>query len=97
MIQQIGYLMRTSAVYGSGKFGCANREKYCDRKPFHIPFQAEMLSVYLFRQFTIDWLNHIATKRAKQQGTQFGRCLMKKFHNIWVSAMPQVWAWRRLW
>ncbi len=69
MIQQIGYLMRTSAVYGSGKFGCANREKYCERKPFHIPFQAEMLSVYLFRQFTIDWLNHIAAKRAKQQGT----------------------------
>ena len=70
MIQQIGYLMRTTAVYGSGKFGCANREKYCKRAPFHIPFQAEMLSVYLFRQFTIDWLNHIAAQRAKQQNTQ---------------------------
>ncbi len=70
MIQEIGYLMRTTAVYGSGKFGCANREKYSKRPVFNSPFQVEMLSVYLFRWFTIDWVNHIAKQTAKKMGKQ---------------------------
>jgi hypothetical protein len=27
LLASVGYLMRTTAVYGSGKFGCADREK----------------------------------------------------------------------
>ena len=41
----VGYLMRTTAVYGSGKFGLADRERIADRPEFAAPFQAEMLTV----------------------------------------------------
>lgn len=62
-IQQVGYLMRTTAVYGSGKFGAADREKISDREETRGPFQAEMLSVYLTRTFVRDLVQHMA--RAK--------------------------------
>jgi len=63
-LQSVGYLMRTTAVYGSGKFGAADREKICQREEFSEPFQAEMMSVYLIRQFVRDLVNHMAAQQA---------------------------------
>ena len=59
-LNDVGYLMRTTAVYGSGKFGCADREKIAQRPEFHVSFQVEMLAVYLIRWFSIDLVNHMA-------------------------------------
>jgi hypothetical protein len=62
-IDAVGYLMRTTAVYGSGKFGAADREDICDRPELKAPFQAEMLSVWLTRAFTVDIAEHLARVR----------------------------------
>lgn len=62
-IDKVGYLMRTTAVYGSGKFGAADREKIANRPEVQAPFQAEMLSVFLTRTFVRDLVEHMA--RAK--------------------------------
>jgi hypothetical protein len=62
-IDAVGYLMRTTAVYGSGKFGAADREDICDRPELKAPFQAEMLSVWLTRAFTVDIAEHLARMR----------------------------------
>ncbi len=59
-IYDVGYLMRTTAVYGSGKFGAADREKTADRPELNAPFQTEMLSVYLTRTFVRDLVQHMA-------------------------------------
>jgi len=59
----VGYLMRTTAVYGSGKLGAADYEALSDRPEFSAPFQAEMLSVYLTRTFVRDLVNHLARAR----------------------------------
>ncbi|WP_209011006.1 hypothetical protein [Labrenzia sp. PHM005] len=59
-IADVGYLMRTTAVYGSGKFGAADRAKIAARPEMHVPFQAEMLSVYLTRTFVRDLVQHMA-------------------------------------
>jgi hypothetical protein len=63
MIESVGYLMRTTAVYGSGKFGAADRAMIADRPEMHVPFQAEMLSVYLIRWFVRDLVQHMADAR----------------------------------
>ena len=63
LLTSIGYLMRTTAVYGSGKFGCADREKISDRSEAKGSFMIEMLTVYLFRWFTIELVEYIANKR----------------------------------
>lgn len=60
MIDSVGYLMRTTAVYGSGKFGAADRDVIANRSEMHAPFQAEMLSVYLTRTFVRDLVQHMA-------------------------------------
>ncbi len=62
-VEAVGYLMRTTAVYGSGKFGAADRAAIADRPELSAPFQAEMLSVWLTRQFTVDIAEHLAAMR----------------------------------
>jgi hypothetical protein len=59
-IEPIGYLMRTSAVYGSGKFGAADRSTWADRPEFAGSFQPELLAVWLIRAFTIDMVEYMA-------------------------------------
>jgi len=60
---ETGYLMRTTAVYGSGKFGAADRTAIAARAELSAPFQAEMLSVWLTRAFTVDLVEHLAQAR----------------------------------
>jgi len=67
-IDAVGYLMRTTAVYGSGKLGAADREMIADRPEFTAPFQVEMLSVYLTRWFVTDLVQHMAEQRATAAG-----------------------------
>ena len=67
LADKVGYLMRTTAVYGNGKFGIADREQVIAHPALRGPFQAEMLTVWLIRTFTIDLAEHCA--RAKSPAT----------------------------
>ena len=59
MIREVGYLMRTTAVYGNGKFGIADRHLIDTRPGLEGPFAAEMLAVWLIRHFTHDLVEHV--------------------------------------
>jgi hypothetical protein len=60
LLGKVGYLYRTTAVYGSGKFGLADRFRIKNREEINGPFRLEMMLVYLVRQFTFDQVNHVA-------------------------------------
>tara|TARA_A100001015_G_scaffold311167_1_gene413885 strand:+ start:159 stop:1820 length:1662 start_codon:yes stop_codon:yes gene_type:complete len=60
LLSNVGYLYRTTAVYGSGKFGLADRFRIKDREEINGPFRLEMMLVYIVRQFTFDQVNHVA-------------------------------------
>ena len=64
LLYDVGYLYRTTAVYGSGKFGLADRIKIQDRGELKGPFRLEMMLVFLARQFTFDMVNHVAKMRS---------------------------------
>lgn len=66
----VGYLMRTTAVYGSGKFGAADRERIADRAELSEPFQAEMLSVWLTREFSCDLVEHLAAAKGGERSVR---------------------------
>jgi uncharacterized FlaG/YvyC family protein len=67
LLSSVGYLYRTTAVYGSGKFGLADRFRIKDREEIYGPFRLEMMLVYFVRQFTFDQVNHVAkTKNPKK-------------------------------
>lgn len=72
-INAVGYLMRTTAVYGSGKFGAA------DHPAGDAPFQKEMLTVYLIRAFTLDLVEHMAALRAPDTAVSLDSALRCQF------------------
>ena len=67
---EVGYLMRTTAVYGNGKFGISDRSRINWREEARNSFQIEMLTVYLIRLFTVDQLDHIAKCRAPDKAVK---------------------------
>lgn len=78
-VEDVGYLMRTTAVYGSGKFGAMDREVLCDRPELRGPFQSEMLTVYLIRAFVLDLVEHLALLRAPQTAIVLDPTLRRRF------------------
>jgi hypothetical protein len=59
-LAEVGYLYRTTAAYGSGKFGACDWDKIARHHPdLARPFSAEMLVCYLLRQFSLDQLHHM--------------------------------------
>ncbi|MBT8414162.1 MAG: hypothetical protein KJO30_07510, partial [Boseongicola sp.] len=78
-IQDVGYLMRTTAVYGSGKLGAADREWTSNREEFLAPFQIEMLTVYLIRAFVMDLVEHMARARAPETAVVLEPRLRRRF------------------
>ena len=64
MIESVGYLFRTTAVYGAGKFGAADRTQWRARPEFSGSFQPEMLAVWLIRAFSVDMVEHAARMKS---------------------------------
>ncbi len=77
-IEAVGYLMRTTAVYGSGKFGAADRAAIADRPELTGPFQAEMLSVWLTRSFTVDMVEHLAALRGGDSAVRLDESIRRR-------------------
>lgn len=78
-VEAVGYLMRTTAVYGSGKFGAADREQSSHRSECQGPFQIEMLSVFLTRAFVMDLVEHMAHLRAPETAVPLDPALRRRF------------------
>ncbi len=77
-LEAVGYLMRTTAVYGSGKLGAADREVIANRPEMQSPFQAEMLSVYLTRWFVRDLVEHMAQVRGGDRAARLDEGLARQ-------------------
>ena len=77
ILSKIGYLYRTTAVYGSGKFGLADRFRIKNREEICGPFRLEMMLVYLVRQFTFDQVNHISKSKNPKQAVELDKDLCR--------------------
>ncbi|NMT63176.1 protein kinase family protein [Marinobacter orientalis] len=63
-LTRVGYLYRTTAVYGNGKFGIADYARLQKNPDFNRPFSAQMFAVYLLRHFSIQQVEHLARSRS---------------------------------
>ena len=79
IVEDVGYLMRTTAVYGSGKLGAADRELIASRPECLPPFQIEMLTVYLIRAFVMDLVEHMAACRSPETAVPLDATLRRSF------------------
>lgn len=77
-IAKVGYLMRTTAVYGNGKFGIADRDRIASRPEFAGPFRAEMLAVWLVRLFCADLVQEMARINAPATAIALDRRLRRR-------------------
>ena len=64
-VKKIGYLLRTTAVYGNGKFGISDYNFKSDSKILRNGFWAEMLTVYMLKIFSIEYVNFLAKNKSK--------------------------------
>lgn len=79
MLDEVGYLMRTTAVYGNGKLGMSDRDRISDRAEVVGPFRAEMLAVWLIRTFTVDYVEQMAAYRAPQTAVTLAADIRRRF------------------
>ncbi len=77
LLSKVGYLYRTTAVYGSGKFGLADRFRIKNREEINGPFRLEMMLVYLVRQFTFDQVNHVAHHKNPRKAVKLDKKICK--------------------
>ena len=62
-LAEAGYILRTTAVYGNGKFGIADFKRLEDNPDFSQSFSAQMCAVYLLREFSLAWVNYLAAQQ----------------------------------
>ncbi len=77
-LDSVGYLMRTTAVYGNGKFGLSDRTRYAGRAEAGGPFRVELLAVWLIRSFTVDIAEHMAKVRGGSKAVRIDRDLRRR-------------------
>lgn len=70
VLAQVGYILRTTAVYGNGKFGIADFEILQNSSDFDLSFSAQMCAVYILRQFSLDWVNDLAKQRGGDKAVE---------------------------
>lgn len=61
--ERVGYLIRTTAVYGNGKFGIADYPRLVDSQAFSRGFSAQMCAVFMLRDFSVRLVEHVAARR----------------------------------
>ncbi|MFT5429255.1 MAG: hypothetical protein ACI8R1_002065 [Psychrobacter glaciei] len=63
VLAQVGYILRTTAVYGNGKFGIYDFKPLDHSEDFNQSFRAQMCAVYLLREFSLDWVDYLAKQK----------------------------------
>ncbi|MFH0261674.1 hypothetical protein ACPV54_04725 [Vibrio mediterranei] len=76
-LAEVGYILRTTAVYGNGKFGIADFKLLEDNDDFSQSFSAQMCAVYLLREFSLDWVHYLATQQGGDKAVSLDRGLQR--------------------
>jgi hypothetical protein len=76
-LTRVGYLYRTTAVYGNGKFGIADYARLQGGRDFSRPFSVQMFAVYLLRHFSIEQVEHIARARSPENAVAMNTTLRR--------------------
>ncbi|RJX68339.1 hypothetical protein DZ860_17595 [Vibrio sinensis] len=76
-LADVGYILRTTAVYGNGKFGIADFKLLENNQDFSQSFSAQMCAVYLLREFSLDWVHYLAKQYGGDKAISLHRGLQR--------------------
>ena len=77
LLAEVGYILRTTAVYGNGKFAIADFASLQDNDDFSQSFSAQMCAVFVLRQFSLDLIHYLSKQKNKD-----AICLDKKWQRF---------------
>jgi len=78
-VLDVGYLMRTTAVYGNGKFGLGDFPAVTRHPELDGPYRAEMLCVYMIRHFQCELAEHVARARGGKNAVPLDSGIRRAF------------------
>ena len=64
LVADAGYILRSTAFYANGKYGMRSFEGYPEGHPLRVPYRAQFLCAWMFRELGYDLVEHCA--RAKR-------------------------------
>ncbi|OOE36594.1 hypothetical protein BZG04_05945 [Salinivibrio kushneri] len=76
-LAEVGYILRTTAVYGNGKFGIADFKLLENNPDFSQSFSAQMCAVYMLREFSLDWVHYLALQQGGDKAVALYRGLQR--------------------
>lgn len=62
-VSDAGYIMRSTAFYANGKYGMRSFDGYEDDHPFQVPYRAQFVASWCFRELSYDVVEHCARAR----------------------------------
>ncbi len=71
LVADAGYIMRSTAFYGNGKFGMRSFGGYDDTDPMGVPYRAQFAAAFLFRELSYDVVEHCAALRGGAGAVRF--------------------------
>ncbi len=78
-VADAGYIMRSTAFYGNGKCGVRSFEGYSDAHPLNVPFRAQFVAAWLFRELSYDLVEHCARARGGDRAALFDQAWRRYF------------------
>lgn len=72
LVGDAGYIMRSTAFYGNGKFGMRSFHGYPEGHPLAAPYRAQFLAAWCYRELSYDAVEHCARLRGGEQAVSFG-------------------------
>lgn len=70
-VADAGYIMRSTAFYGNGKYGMRSFLGYEPDHPLRTPYRAQMLAAWLFRELSYDSVERCASLRGGDRSVRF--------------------------
>ncbi len=71
-VADAGYILRSTAFYGNGKFGMRSYLGYPEGHPLRAPYRAQFLCAWLFRELGYDQVEYCAGVRGGDTAARFG-------------------------
>ena len=60
LVADAGYILRSTAFYANGKYGMRSFEGYSEDHPLRVPYRAQFVCAWLFRELGYDLVEHCA-------------------------------------
>ena len=70
-VADAGYILRSTAFYGNGKFGMRSYPGLSEEHPLQAPYRAQFLCAWLFRELGYEQVEHCARARGGDSAARF--------------------------